>query len=74
LHPVQDAFVQHAAFQCGHCTPGMILGAYAFLLENPRATRADIIRQMDGHLCRCGAQPRILRAIARAATAIAAVK
>ena len=70
LHPVQEAFLQHAAFQCGHCTPGMILGAYAFLLENPKATRADIIRQMDGHLCRCGAHVRIVQAIEDAAAAM----
>jgi aerobic-type carbon monoxide dehydrogenase small subunit (CoxS/CutS family) len=70
LNPVQEAFVKHAAFQCGYCTPGMIMGAYAFLLKNPKATRADIIRQMDDHLCRCGAHVRIVQAIETAATAM----
>jgi len=68
LHPIQEAFVRHAAFQCGYCTPGMILGAYAVLLKNPKAARADIIRQMDSHLCRCGAHVRIMAAIETAAT------
>jgi carbon-monoxide dehydrogenase small subunit len=63
LHPLQQAFVKHTAFQCGYCTPGMIMGAYAFLLKNPKATRADIIKNMDSHLCRCGAHVRIVSAI-----------
>ncbi len=70
LHPVQEAFVKHAAFQCGYCTPGMIMGAYAYLLENPKATRADIVKHMDGHLCRCGAHVRIVPAVETAATAM----
>ncbi|RPJ52771.1 MAG: (2Fe-2S)-binding protein, partial [Acidobacteria bacterium] len=56
-------------FQCGYCTPGMVLGAYALLLKNPKATRADIVRQLDSHLCRCGAHERIVRAVESAATA-----
>ena len=67
LHPIQDAFVKHLAFQCGYCTPGMILGAYAFLLNNPRPTRDDIARHMDSHLCRCGAHVRIVQAMESAA-------
>ena len=67
LHPIQEAFVKHAAFQCGYCTPGMIMGAYAFLLKNPKATRAAIIKEMDQHLCRCGAHVRIVEAIQTAA-------
>ncbi len=67
LHAVQEAFVKHAAFQCGYCTPGMIMGAYAFLLKNPKATRAAIIREMDSHLCRCGTHVRIVEAIQTAA-------
>ncbi len=67
LHPLQEAFVQHAALQCGYCTPGMILGAYALLLENPKPTRADIVRGMEAHLCRCGAHMRIVEAIESAA-------
>ena len=63
LHPIQQAFVDHGAFQCGYCTPGMILGAYAFLRKNPKATRAQIIRYMDSHLCRCGAHVRIVSAM-----------
>ena len=63
LHPLQEAFVAHSGLQCGYCTPGMIMGAYALLLGNPRATRAEIVAGMDGHLCRCGAHVRILDAI-----------
>jgi carbon-monoxide dehydrogenase small subunit len=69
LHPIQEAFVQHGAFQCGYCTPGMIMGAYALLLKNPKATRADIVKELDAHLCRCGAHPRILAAVQTAAAA-----
>ena len=67
LHAVQEAFVKHAAFQCGYCTPGMILGAYALLLKNPKATRAEIVRHLDSHLCRCGAHVRIVQAVETAA-------
>ncbi|MFB3854146.1 MAG: (2Fe-2S)-binding protein [Vicinamibacterales bacterium] len=70
LHPLQDAFVKHTAYQCGFCTPGMIMGAYAFLLENPKATRADVIAAMDSHFCRCGAHVRIVQAIETAAAAM----
>ena len=70
LHPLQEAFVKHAAFQCGYCTPGMILGAYAALLKNPRATRAAIIKGLDQHLCRCGAHVRIIQAVETAAAAM----
>jgi aerobic-type carbon monoxide dehydrogenase small subunit (CoxS/CutS family) len=70
LHPIQEAFVKHAAFQCGYCTPGMILGAYAALLKNPRATRAAIIKGLDQHLCRCGAHVRIIQAVETAAAAM----
>ncbi len=67
LHPIQEAFVKQAAFQCGYCTPGMILSAYALLLKNPKATRAQIISHMDANLCRCGAHVRIVSAIESAA-------
>jgi carbon-monoxide dehydrogenase small subunit len=70
LHPVQQAFVDHAALQCGYCTPGMILEAYAFLLKNPRPSRDEIIKEMDAHLCRCGAHMRIVEAIEDAALAM----
>lgn len=68
LHPVQEAFLKHEAFQCGFCTPGMILNAYALLLKTPKPTRAEIIRHMDDNLCRCGSHMRIVEAIEEAAT------
>jgi len=67
LHPIQQAFVNHHAFQCGYCTPGMILNAYALLLKGGRPTRQEIIRHMDDNLCRCGSHTRILDAILEAA-------
>jgi aerobic-type carbon monoxide dehydrogenase small subunit (CoxS/CutS family) len=67
LHPIQQAFVKHHAFQCGYCTPGMILNAYALLMENPRPAADEIVRQMDGNLCRCGSHNRIVAAIQEAA-------
>ena len=63
LHPVQEAFVEHDALQCGFCTPGMIMTAYSILLKNPRPTKTQIIDGMEGNLCRCGAHKRILEAI-----------
>jgi len=70
LHPLQEAFVEHLAFQCGFCTPGMIMGAYAALLKNPGAPPEEVIGQMEGHLCRCGAHVRILAAVETAAAAM----
>jgi len=70
LHPIQEAFVSHLAYQCGYCTPGMVMGAYALLQKNPKATRADIVKELDTHLCRCGAHVRILKAVESAATAM----
>ncbi len=67
LHPLQKAFVEHDALQCGYCTPGMIMNAYSLLLNTPRPTRGQIIESMDGNLCRCGAHGRILAAIESAA-------
>ena len=67
LHPLQQAFVKHDALQCGYCTPGMILTAYAFLVKNPRPSLAEIIEGMDANLCRCGAHQRIVQAIQDAA-------
>jgi aerobic-type carbon monoxide dehydrogenase small subunit (CoxS/CutS family) len=63
LHPVQQAFVNHDALQCGYCTPGMILNAVSLLKNNPSPTRKEIIDGMDGNLCRCGAHTRIIMAI-----------
>jgi carbon-monoxide dehydrogenase small subunit len=67
LHPLQKAFMRHDAFQCGFCTPGMILHAYSLLRENPEPTRAEILQGMDNNLCRCGAHTRIIQAIQSAA-------
>src|SRR4051812_17113680 len=63
LHPVQAAFVEHDALQCGFCTPGQILAAVALLDQNPRPSEADVRRGMSGNLCRCGAYPKIIRAV-----------
>ena len=63
LDPLQLAFADHGAFQCGFCTSGMIMNAWSFLKKNPKATRADIVQEMDNNLCRCGAHPRIVAAI-----------
>lgn len=67
LHPLQEAFMNDDALQCGFCTPGMILTAYAFLRANPEPSRSQIVEAMDGNLCRCGAHPRIITAIEAAA-------
>jgi len=67
LHPLQKAFVQHDALQCGFCTPGMILNAYSLLMKNPSPTREEIILEMEDNLCRCGAHTRIVEAIQTAA-------
>ncbi len=63
LHPLQEKFVELGAFQCGFCTSGMIMNAYALLLKNSKPTRSQIIAAMDDNLCRCGAHKRILQAI-----------
>jgi aerobic-type carbon monoxide dehydrogenase small subunit (CoxS/CutS family) len=67
LHPLQKAFMESDALQCGYCTPGMLMNAYAFLRKNPKPTPADIVREMDENLCRCGAHTRIIQAIQKAA-------
>jgi carbon-monoxide dehydrogenase small subunit len=67
MHPLQEAFVRHAGFQCGYCTPGMILKAYSLLAENPTPSKAEIIAGMDENLCRCGAHKRIIQAVETAA-------
>lgn len=63
LHPVQQAFVENDALQCGYCTPGMILNAVGLLKKNPEPSRKDIIDVMENNLCRCGAHTRIIMAI-----------
>ena len=67
LHPLQKAFVEHDAMQCGYCTSGMILNAYALLIKNPRPTRSEIVDAMEDNLCRCGTHRRIVMAIESAA-------
>jgi len=67
LHPLQDAFIQHNALQCGFCTPGMILKAYSLLLNNPQPTYTEIVQAMEWNLCRCGTYNRIIQAIQTAA-------
>ncbi len=67
LHPLQKAFMEHDALQCGFCTPGMILQAYSLLLKNPHPSREDIVQGMEDNLCRCGSHTRIFQAIQTAA-------
>jgi len=67
LHPLQEAFIQHNALQCGFCTPGMILGAYSLLLKNPQPSYREIVEDMEMYLCRCGSYNRIIQAIQTAA-------
>jgi len=67
LHPIQQAFIDHDAMQCGFCTSGMIMKAYSFLAENYQPTQDDIIAAMDDNLCRCGSHVRIVQAIQTAA-------
>ncbi len=67
LHPLQKAFMEHDALQCGYCTAGMILQAYSLLRKNSRPSPAQIVESMEGNLCRCGAHNRIIEAIQTAA-------
>jgi aerobic-type carbon monoxide dehydrogenase small subunit (CoxS/CutS family) len=67
LHPVQEAFLAEGAFQCGHCTPGMIIATVALLERTPRPSDADIVRGLTGNLCLCCGYPKILAAVRRAA-------
>jgi aerobic-type carbon monoxide dehydrogenase small subunit (CoxS/CutS family) len=70
LHPLQKAFLDADAYQCGFCTPGMLLNAYALLLKNPKPGRAEIIEAMEGNLCRCGSYARIVKAVQAASGAV----
>jgi aerobic carbon-monoxide dehydrogenase small subunit len=63
LHPLQEAFLQQGAFQCGYCTPGTILAAEAFLDENPKPTEAEIREGLAGNLCRCTGYDRTVKAV-----------
>ncbi len=67
LHPLQEAFLEVDALQCGYCTPGMIMSGLALLTANPDPSEDEIIRFMNGNICRCGTYGRIVRAIQRAA-------
>ena len=67
LHPVQQAFLDNEAFQCGYCTPGMIMGAVALLNSNPHPSEQEILQGMQGHICRCGTYQRIVAAMQEAA-------
>lgn len=67
LHPVQQAFLDTGAMQCGYCIPGMILGAVSLLRRRPQPTDAEIVQGLDDHICRCGTYPRILAAVKKAA-------
>jgi aerobic-type carbon monoxide dehydrogenase small subunit (CoxS/CutS family) len=67
LHPVQAAFLEVEAFQCGYCTPGMIVSAAALLRSNPHPSADDVVGAMAGNICRCGTYPRILEAVRHAA-------
>jgi len=67
LHPVQQAFIDHDALQCGFCTPGQILAAVALLERQPNPSEEDVRRGMSGNLCRCGTYPKIVRAVLAAA-------
>jgi aerobic-type carbon monoxide dehydrogenase small subunit (CoxS/CutS family) len=67
LHPVQQAFVEHDASQCGYCTPGMIMNATGLLLKNPSPSEQEIIDGMENNLCRCGTHVRIIKAVQTAA-------
>ena len=67
LHPVQQAFLDAEAFQCGYCTSGMVMAAVGLLKTNPRPSEQDIARLMDGNVCRCGTYPRIVKAVRLAA-------
>jgi nicotinate dehydrogenase subunit A len=66
LHPLQQAFIDHGGFQCGYCTSGMLMNAWAFLQKQPHPSRAAIVQEMDANLCRCGAHQRIVAAIQEA--------
>jgi aerobic-type carbon monoxide dehydrogenase small subunit (CoxS/CutS family) len=70
MHPLQQAFLDAGALQCGYCTPGMLMSAVALLEEKPEPTPEEIVRGMNGNICRCGTYNRIIAAIEQAAKAM----
>lgn len=74
LHPVQEAMIDEQAVQCGYCYNGMIIKAAELLSKTPAPTEAQIVAAMNGHICRCGTYPRIVKAIRRAAQAMAGAR
>ena len=66
-HPLQAAFIEEQAVQCGYCTPGIVMAAKAALDQTPRPTEAQLKHALDGVLCRCGTHDRVIRAVMRAA-------
>ena len=70
LHPLQQAFVDNGALQCGYCTPGQIIEAYALLLRKPDPTEAEIADALEGNICRCGTYKRIIAAVRQASGAM----
>ena len=67
LHPLQEAFIEECAMQCGYCTPGMIMSGVALLRKNPNPNEEEIVSSMQGNICRCGTYGRIVAAVGRAA-------
>jgi len=74
LHPVQEAFLEVQAFQCGYCTPGQVMNAAALLRRNPSPSESDIRTAMSGNLCRCATYQRIIRAVQLAAQKMSGVR
>ncbi|MGZ5498597.1 MAG: (2Fe-2S)-binding protein [Candidatus Aminicenantales bacterium] len=70
LHPLQQAFVDNGALQCGYCTPGMIMEAYALLMRKPNPTEAEIADALEGNICRCGTHKRVIAAVRQASGAL----
>jgi carbon-monoxide dehydrogenase small subunit/xanthine dehydrogenase YagT iron-sulfur-binding subunit len=70
LHPVQRAFIEHDALQCGFCTPGMVMSCAQLVNKNPHCTLADVQTAISGHLCRCGTYPNIFKATLAAAATV----
>jgi aerobic-type carbon monoxide dehydrogenase small subunit (CoxS/CutS family) len=67
LHPVQNAFIKHQAFQCGYCTTGMIMSTVGLLKRRPNPTDEEVVKALNGNICRCGTHPRVIDAIHEAA-------